>query len=102
MSDLTASMLKTGDVKLKHMVSGSHSPKQMSHKSMVNHLFYQVSNLLHPFAIWFHYHEFVLGSFAFLAHFSAAGQAADAPLKMLHVNGCMEFIVSSKHPSKLT
>ncbi len=45
---------------------------------MVTHLFNQVGNLLHPFAIWFHYHELVLGSFAFLAHLSAAVQAADA------------------------
>ena len=35
MSNLTAWMLKPGDVQLKHMVSGSHSPKQMSHKSML-------------------------------------------------------------------
>ena len=86
MSNLTACMLKPGDVQLKHMVSGSHSPKQMSHKSTVTHLLNQVSNLLHPFAIWFHYHELVLGSFAFLAHLSAADQAADASVSMLHVN----------------
>ncbi len=85
MGDLTAWMLKPGVVMLKHMVSGSHSPKQMSHASMVTHLFNQVSNFLHPFAIWLHYHELVLGSFAFLTRLSAAVQAADASVNMLHV-----------------
>ena len=76
---------ETGFVVLKHMVSGSLSPKQMNHASIITHLFNQVSNLLHPFAIWFHYHELVLGSFAFLAHLSATVQAADASVNMLHV-----------------
>ncbi len=53
---------------------------------MFTHMFNQVSDLLHPFAIWFHYHELVLGAFAFLAHLSAALQAADASVNMLHVN----------------
>ncbi len=103
MSDLTAWMLKQYDIKLEHMVSGSHGPKQMSHKLMVTHLFNQVSNLLHPFAIWFHYHELVLSSFAFLAHFSAAVQGADASLNMLHVNGwhgihCQQQAAASYSP----
>lgn len=65
------------------------------------HLFNQVSNLLHPFAIWFHYHELVLGSFAFLAHLSAAVQAEDASVNMLHVerwHHCQQQAAASYNP----